>query len=91
MSDRESRRDEEDEGELDSHKEGGGAGPSREPRTVQEHEGQTGLGKLDCPLFLLFPNSCATDIVFVTLLRIAVETAFAEYTSCLAMARSPPP
>ena len=62
----ESRRDQE---------EGGGAGPSREPRRDQEQGGGAGLRKMDCPLLQLFLNSCAMDIVFVTLFRAAVETA----------------
>ena len=37
-------------------------------------------------LHLLFLKSGATDIVFVTLFRTAVETATAKYTSCCAMA-----
>ena len=61
-----SRRDEE---------EGGDAGPSRKSRRDQEQGDGAGLRKLDYPLLQLFLNSCATDIVFVTLFRIAVETA----------------
>ena len=38
-------------------------------------------------LLQLFPNSSATDIVFLTLLRTAAETAVAWYTGCYAMAR----
>ena len=34
-------------------------------------------------------SECATDIVLVTLLRTAVNTATEWYTSCYAMARSP--
>ena len=60
-----SRRDQE---------EGGGAGPSREPRRDQEQGGGAGLGKLDNPLLL---NSCAMDIA-LWLLRTAVETAISE-------------
>ena len=77
-----SRRDQE---------EGGGAGPSREPRRDQEQGGGAGLRKSDNRLFKLFLNSCATDTVSVTLLRTAAETAIAEYTSCYAVARSPLP
>ena len=40
-----------------------------------------------CLLLHLFLNSRATDTVFVTLLRTAVETAIAEYTSCYTMRR----
>ena len=57
----ESRRDQEEGGQLDSHEEswtficgsrgyqeeGGGAGPSREPRRDQEQRGGAGLRKLD--------------------------------------------
>ena len=44
-------------------------------RRDQEEGGGAGLRKLDSPLLELFRNSCATDIVFVTLLRTAVEKA----------------
>ena len=64
-----SRRDQE---------EGGGAGPSREPWRDQEQGGGAGLGKLDNPLLQLFLTSCFTDMVFVTLLRTAAETAISE-------------
>ena len=47
--------------------EGGGAWPSRVPRRDLEQGGGAGLQ--------LFLNSRSTDIVFVTLLRTAVETA----------------
>ena len=57
---------------------GGGAGPSKEPRRDQELGGGAGLGKLDNLLLQLFLNSCSTDIVLVTLLRTAVETAISE-------------
>ena len=75
----ESRRDQEEGGELDSHEqvrlicgsrrdqeEGGGAGPSSEPRRDQEQGDGSGLRKLDRPLLQLFPDSCSTDTVFVT-------------------------
>ena len=61
-----SRRDQE---------EGRDAGPSREPRRDQEQGGGAGLRKLDYTLLQLFLSRCATDIVFVTLLRKATETA----------------
>ena len=64
-----SRRDQE---------EGGGAGPSREPWRDQEQRGGAGLGKLDTFLLQLFLTSCFTDMVFVTLLRTAAETAVSE-------------
>ena len=60
------------------HEKGGGAGPSREPRRDQEPGDGAGLGKLDNLLLQLFLNSCSTDIVLVTLLRTAVETAISE-------------
>ena len=47
-------------------------------RRDQEEGGGAGLRKLDSPLLELFHNSCATDIVFVTLLRTAVETVISE-------------
>ena len=40
-------------------------------------------------LLQLFLNSCDTDIVLVALLRTAVETAIADYTTCCAMAKVP--
>ena len=43
--------------------------------------------KVGLLLLQLFLNSCATDIVLVTLLSTAVETADAKYTSCYAMAK----
>ena len=61
-----SRRDQE---------EGGGAGPSSYPR--RDHEQGSGAGLQIWTSFShqLFPNSGATDIVFVTLFRTAVGTA----------------
>ena len=71
----ESRRDEEEGGELDSQEEvrlicgsrrdqeeGGGAGPSREPRKDQEQGGGAGLRKLD-----FFSFSCSSTAVVRTL------------------------
>ena len=52
---------------------GNGLFAASEPRRDQEEGGGGGLRKLDCVLLQLFPNSCATDIVFVTPLRTAVE------------------
>ena len=67
---REPRRDQE---------EGGGTGLSQDsPGRDQEQGGGAGFRKLDCPLLQLFLNSCATDIVFVTLLCTALETASSE-------------
>ena len=51
-------------------------------RRDQEEGGGAGPRRLLLPLFL---NSCATDIVLVTQLRTAVETAIAEYTTCCVM------
>ena len=64
------RRDQED---------GGGAGPSREPKRDQEQGSGAGLQRERVGLLLLqlFPNGGATDIVLVTLFRIAVGTAIA--------------
>ena len=73
----ESRRDQEEGGQLDSHEEswtficgsrgyqeeGGGAGPSREPRRDQEQGGGAGLRKLD----FLFASSCYSKAVQRTL------------------------
>ena len=59
----------------------------REPRRGQERGAGAGLRRLDFFLLQLFLNSSATDIVLVTLLRTAVETAVAYYTSRYAMAR----
>ena len=49
--------------------------PQESPAEREEQGGGAGLRKLDNPLLQLFLNSCATDIVFVTLLRAALETA----------------
>ena len=43
--------------------------------------------KVGLLLLQLLLNNSATDIVLVTLLRTAVETVTAWYTSCYAMAR----
>ena len=67
----------------------GGAGPSREPRTDQEQGGGGGLRKLDNLLLQLFLNSSATDIVLVTLLRTAVETAISEVHKLLRNGKAP--
>ena len=77
---RESRRDQE---------EGGGAGPSREPRRDQEQGGRAGLRKLDNLLLQLFLNNCATDIVFVSLLCTAVETAISGVHKLLRTSEDP--
>ena len=49
-----------------------------ESRRDQEEGGGAGLRKLDYTLLHLFLNCCATDIVFVTQFRTAVETANSE-------------
>ena len=60
-----------------------GAGPSRELGRDQEQGGGVGLRKLDNLLLQLFLNSCATDIVFVSLLCTAVETAISRVHNLL--------
>ena len=86
-----SRRDQEEGGELDSHEEVrlSFAGPGEIKRRVLVLDPQgspeeimikkVGLGSESwtCLLLQLLPNSSATDIVLVTLLRTAVETATA--------------
>ena len=77
---------------LDFHLMGGRwwtlTGPSREPRRDQEQGGGAGLRNwTSFASVVLLLNSCATDIVLVTLLSTAVETAVAKYTSCYAMAK----
>ena len=92
----ESRRDQEEGGELDSHEEVNSfAGPGeinlrggRWCWTLKRAQKRSRAGrwsralKVGLLLLRLFLNSCATDIVLVTLLRTAVETAIAWYTSC---------
>ena len=69
-------------GELDSHEkvrlicgsrrdqeEGGGAGPSREPRRDQEEGSGAGAQKVGLLLLQLLLSNNATDIVLVTPLR----------------------
>ena len=63
--------------------------PQESPGEIKSREVELGSESWIYLLLQLFPNSSATDIVFV--LRTAVETAIAEYTSCFAMARSPLP
>ena len=102
---RESRRDQEEGGELDSQEEvrlsfaGPGEIKRREvvldlqdsPEEIKRREADLGSESWTCLLLQLFLNSSATDIVLVTLLRTAVETAIAEHTSCFALVRSPLP
>ena len=84
-----SRRDREEEGELGSHEEVrlpfAGPGeierkevvldPHESPGEIKSREMELGSEFWTTFLLQLFLNSCATDIVFVTLLRTAVETA----------------
>ena len=68
--------------------EGGGARPSTERALKRSRAGRWSWAqKVGLLLLRLLLNSSATDIVLVTLLRTAVETAIAWYTSCYAMAR----
>ena len=55
----------------------------RQPRREQEEGGGAGVRKLDNHLLQLFLDSCSTDIVFVTLLRTAAETAISEVRKLL--------
>ena len=55
--------------------------PQDSPEETTSREVELSL-KVGLLLLQLFLNSCATDIVLVTLLRTAVETAIAWYTSC---------
>ena len=68
--------------ELDNHlrvqEEGGGAGPSREPRKKSRAGGWSWVRKGGQRLLQLFLNSCFTDTVLVTLLRTAVDAAISE-------------
>jgi len=63
-------------GEI-TEEEGGGAKPTSQPRRDQELGLSVGLLSLQ-----LFPNSGATDIVFVTLFCIAAGTATAWCGRC---------
>ena len=65
----ESRRDQEEGGELDSHEE-------VIPEEIENREVVLGL-RIGLFLLQLFPNGGATDIVFMTVLCIAVGTAVA--------------
>ena len=60
--------------------------PQYSPGEIKSREMELGSESWTC-LLLQFLNSSVTDIVFVTLLRTAVETAIAECSSCFAMAR----
>ena len=65
----ESRRNQEEGGELDSHEE-------VRPEEIKRREVELGL-RVGLLLLRLFPNGGATDIVFVTLFCLAVGTATA--------------
>ena len=52
--------------------------PQESPEEIKSREVELGSENWICLLLQLFLNSCATDIVLVTLLRTAVETAIAE-------------
>ena len=60
----ESRRDQEEGGELDSHEEAS-------PEEIRSREVELGLRLL---LLELFPNGGATDIVFVTVLHSSCDS-----------------
>ena len=49
--------------------------PQVSPEESKSREVELGSESWTCLLLQLFLNSCATDIVFVTLLRAALETA----------------
>ena len=58
--------------------------PQVGPEEIKSREAELGL-RVGLLLLQLFPNGGATDIVFVTLFRIAVGTATAWHGSCCAM------
>ena len=74
------------------NKRAGVLGPQKSPGEIKSREVELGsrreLGSL---LLRLFLNSCSSDVVFATLLRIAVETAVNEVHKLLRLAGSPPP
>ena len=57
--------------------------PQESPGESKSREVELGSESWTCLLLQLFLNSCAADIILVTLLRTAVETAIVEYTSSL--------
>ena len=57
--------------------------PQGNPEEIRSREVELGL-RAGLLSLQLFPNGGATDIVFVTLFRIAVGTAIAWYGSCCA-------
>ena len=58
--------------------------PQVSPEEIKRREVELGV-KVGLLLLQLFPSGGATDIVFVTLFRIAVVTANVQYTSCCAV------
>ena len=60
--------------------------PRASPEVINSREVELGL-KVGLHFLQLFLKSGATDIVFVTPFRTAVETAIAWYTSCYSTAR----
>ena len=60
--------------------------PQVSPEGIKSTEVELGL-RIGLLLLQLLPNGGTTDIVFVTLFRIAVGTAIARYSSCCAMPR----
>ena len=93
-----SRRDQEKGGELDSHEEVrhfcGVQAKSKEVGELDSQESTSRAGRWSlapeswtCLLLQLLLKSSATDIVLVSLLRTAVETAIAWYTDCWTRAR----
>ena len=74
----ESRRDQEEGGELDSHEE------ATSPEEIKSREVVLGW-RVGLLLLQLFPNGGAMDVVFVTLFCIAVGTAIAWCGGCCAV------
>ena len=63
--------------------------PQESPGEIENREVELGSEKLDNPLLRFFLNSCSTDIVFVILLRTAVETAISEIRKLLLTSEVP--
>ena len=61
------------------------------PEEIKRREVELDSECRTCNLLQLLLNSRTTDIVFVTLLRTAVETVIAKCTSCCTMPKSPLP
>ena len=67
-------------------------GPQKSPGEMKSREVELDSHReLGSPLLRLFLNSCSSDIVFATLLHIAVETAVNEVHKLLRLAGSPSP